>query len=96
MSHQDQGRTQVGKQGQTKFQAELLPQALQRLLGHRDWGSLQFREDCTWTPQQLAATALLWSWSDETPLALRLVVAQGGKHPVYLSTNVSARRLSDA
>src|SRR5207248_10130160 len=32
----------------------------------------------------------------QPPLALRLVVAVGGKHPVYLVTNVPHSRLSDA
>jgi hypothetical protein len=45
---------------------------------------------------------LVYLWPDSAaqknkpPLVLRLIVAQGGKHPVYLITSVlSARRLSD-
>jgi IS4 transposase len=49
---------------------------------------------------EFAGTVYLWpdraATKSQAPLTLRLVVAQGGKHPVYLLTNVSARRLSDA
>lgn len=71
MSHQDQGRNRV-----VKFQADQLKQSLGRLLDEGDWGSLRFRDDCTWRPQQLAATALLWAWSDELTLGDRFFAAR--------------------
>lgn len=37
---------------------------------------VRIARDCTWTPQQLAATALLWSWSDELTLGDRFVAAR--------------------
>lgn len=65
MSHQDKDRSVV------RYNAECLKQALQWLLCHGDWRSIEFRDDCTWTPLQLAATAILWAWSDEPTLGER-------------------------
>lgn len=52
-----------------------------------------------WTKEH-AGTVYLWpdraAEKRQPPLVLRLVVALGGKHPVYLVTNVSCSRLSDA
>jgi IS4 transposase len=51
-----------------------------------------------WTKES-GGTVYLWpdraAAKQQAPLTLRLVVAQGGKHPVYLVTNLSQRRLSD-
>lgn len=51
-----------------------------------------------WTKES-AGTVYLWpdraASKRQVPVALRLVVALGGKHPIYLLTNVPARRLSD-
>lgn len=50
--------------------------------------------------KESGGTVYLWpdraAQKNEPPLVLRLVVAVGGKHPVYLVTNVSQSRLSDA
>src|SRR5690606_1110167 len=51
-----------------------------------------------WT-KETDGTVYLWpdraAAQHQPPLVLRLVVATGGKHPVYLVTNVTSRRLSD-
>lgn len=50
--------------------------------------------------KESAGTVYLWpdraAQQRQPPLVLRLVVAVGGKHPVYLLTNVRPSRLSDA
>jgi hypothetical protein len=52
-----------------------------------------------WTKES-EGTVYLWpdraAEKQQPPLVLRLVVAMGGKHPVYLVTNVFRNRLSDA
>jgi Transposase DDE domain len=48
-----------------------LQQCLGWLLGGIDWSSISFRADCSWTPQTLAAGALLWAWSGEETLTER-------------------------
>jgi hypothetical protein len=52
-----------------------------------------------WT-KETAGTVYLWpdaaARQNGPPLVLRLVVALGGKHPVYLVTSISQDRLSDA
>jgi hypothetical protein len=52
-----------------------------------------------WTKESVG-TVYLWperaAQKNQPPLVLRLVVAVGGKHPVYLVTNVPPSRLSDA
>ena len=70
MSHQDKDRCQV------RYNAEYLKQALHWLLCHVDWSSIGLREDCRWTPLHLAATALLWAWSDESTLGERFFAAR--------------------
>jgi len=70
MSHQDQDRSRV------HYNAEYLQQAMRLLLGQANWNSIQFREDCTWMPLQLAATAILWAWSDEPTLGERFFAAR--------------------
>jgi hypothetical protein len=40
------------------------------------WSGIQFRDDCTWSPLQLAATAILWAWSDEPTLGDRFFAAR--------------------
>lgn len=50
--------------------------------------------------KESAGTVYLWpdhaAQKNQPPLVLRLVVTQGGKHPIYLVTNVSRNRLCDA
>lgn len=70
MSHQDKDCRSV------RFNAEYLKQSLHWLLGQVDWSSISFRSDCSWTPLHLAATALLWAWSDEGTLQDRLFAAR--------------------
>jgi hypothetical protein len=70
MSHQDKDLCQV------RYNAEYLKQALHWLLCHVDWSGIQFRDDCTWAPVQLVATALLWAWSDELSLGERFFTAR--------------------
>jgi IS4 transposase len=70
MSHQDKDRCVV------RTNAECLKQALWWLLRHVQWSGIQFREDCTWTPFQLVATAILWAWSDEPTLGERFFTAR--------------------
>lgn len=50
--------------------------ALRWLLRDTDWSCIAFREDCTWTPMLLAATALIWAWSDELTLVSRFEAAR--------------------
>lgn len=68
MSHQDQD-------GRVRYNAAYLQIALQWLLG-KSLAGISFREDCTWSPVQLASAALLWVWSDELTLGERFVTAR--------------------
>jgi hypothetical protein len=70
MSHQDKDRCQV------RYNAEYLKQALHWLLCQVEWSGIQFRDDCTWAPMHLVATALLWVWSDELSLGERFFAAR--------------------
>lgn len=70
MSHQDKDCCVV------RTSADCLKQALRWLLGHVQWSGIGFRGDCTWTPLQLAATAILWAWSDEPTLGERFFTAR--------------------
>ena len=66
MSHQDEDRCHA------RCNAEHLKQALHWLLRDIQWSGIGFRADCTWTPVQLVATAVMWAWSDEPTLGERL------------------------
>jgi len=70
MSHQDRDRSHV------RSNADCLGLALGWLLGNAEWSSIRFRDDCTWLPVQLTATAILWAWSDEPTLGERLFAAR--------------------
>jgi hypothetical protein len=65
MSHRD--KTDYGPQ----LNASFLRVALLWLFRGIDWSSVRWRTDCTWSPRLLAATALLWAWSDESNLTTR-------------------------
>ena len=75
MAHQDHGR-----QGAQRTCADDLFQALRWILTGVHWRSVRFREDCTWTPWQLAVAALLWAWSDEKTLGDRFAAARKITH----------------
>jgi len=62
MSHQD------FKVPAERLNAEYLRRALQWLFVGVGWSVIGFRADCTWTPQLLSSTVLLWAWSDEGTL----------------------------
>ena len=70
MSHQDKDRYVI------RTNADCLKQALRWLLCQVSWSGTQFRDDCTWAPLQLAATAILWAWSDEPTLGERFFTAR--------------------
>lgn len=70
MSHQDKDCCRVHRN------VDCLQQALRWLLGDVEWKGVRFRNDCTWTPLQLAATAILWAWSDEPTLGERFFAAR--------------------
>jgi DDE family transposase len=71
MSHQDKDCHAI------RTNADCLQQSLRwLLLYHVDWRGLGFRSDCTWTPLQLVAAAILWAWSDEPTLGERFFAAR--------------------
>jgi hypothetical protein len=57
------------------YNSQYLLEALSWLFATVDFSSLQFRQDCSWLPRQLAAAALLWVWSDEPSLGERFAAA---------------------
>ena len=77
MSHQDQDGCRV------RYNVEQLQLALRWLLSPAAWSSIPFRQDCTWLPLQLAATALIWAWSDELTLGDRFLAARRIAEHVY-------------
>ena len=70
MSHQD---LDVVK---SRLKGQCLKVALQSLLSEVSWSGIKFRQDCSWTPKLLAATALLWAWSGETTVVERFLVVR--------------------
>ena len=76
MSHQD---FQVPPE---RLNAEYLRLALQWLFVGVGWSVIGFRADCTWTPQLLSSTALLWAWSQEGTLVERFHTAR--KNALFL------------
>ncbi len=71
MSHQDHGRC-IGP----NICATSLREAIEWIAARDDLERIEFRDDCSWKPWTLAATALLWVWSNETTLTERLVTAR--------------------
>lgn len=70
MSHRD------SSQCPQRLNSTCLKMALCWLLRKVDWSAISFRDDCTWTPRLLTATAMLWAWSDEMKLSDRLFAAR--------------------
>lgn len=70
MSHQDANVVGI------RLKGKCLQVALQSLLAGVNWSNIRFRDDCTWTPRLLAATALLWAWSDESTLVDRFTTVR--------------------
>lgn len=62
MSHQD---------SKVRFNGACLKQALRWLFADISWSTVQFRDDCSWTPRLLAAAGMLWAWADESTLVER-------------------------
>ncbi len=71
MPHQD-----TGSVNGSAYNHQALKQALQWLLEGVSWARVLFRVDCTWAPQLLAMTAMLWAWSDEKTLKGRFRTAR--------------------
>lgn len=71
MSHQDT----VGHNGSAPHH-QVLKQALDWLLQSAPLSKVRFCKECTWTPQALIFTAMLWAWSDEKSLTDRFSVAR--------------------
>jgi hypothetical protein len=71
MSHQDHGRD-IG----ANICATSLREAIEWVASRNDFEQIEFRGDCSWKPWTLAATALLWVWSNETTLTERLITAR--------------------
>jgi len=59
-----------------RLNADCLKLALDWLFQGIDFSAIHFRTDCTWTVQQLLATALLWAWTDEITLVERFQSAR--------------------
>jgi IS4 transposase len=70
MSHRDLWST-----SQT-LNAGCLRVALSWLFRGIGWSVIRWRADCSWSPRVLAATALLWAWSDEANLSTRWITAR--------------------
>lgn len=70
MSHRDSRGRGV------RLNSACLKTAVRWLLQGINWSSITLRKDCTWTPFQLTAAALLWAWSDELTLVDRFVSAR--------------------
>lgn len=71
MSHQDTD----GLTG-SALNHQALKQALDWILASAKLSGLAFRGDCSWNPQALIFTALLWTWSDEKTLTKRFFLAR--------------------
>ncbi len=71
MPHQDTGCVNG-----SAYNHQALKRALQWLLQGVSWAGVLFRIDCTWTPQLVAMTSMLWAWSDEKTLTGRFAIAR--------------------
>ena len=87
MSHQD---FQVPAE---RLNAEYLRIALRWLFVGVGGSVIGFRADCTWTPQWLSSTALLWAWSHELTLGERFHTAR--KIALFLFPQPHAPAASD-
>jgi hypothetical protein len=87
MSHQDTD----GHNGSAP-QHQALKQALDWLLDPAPLSTVRFREECTWTPNALIFTAMLWAWSDEKTLTGRFAVAR----KIVVAMAILARRPAES
>jgi hypothetical protein len=86
MPHQD-----TGSVNGSAYNHQALKQALQWLLEDVSWSDVVFRLDCTWVPQLLAVTAMLWAWSDEKTLKERFLTARKIAWRMFASRKAPAR-----
>ena len=71
MTHRDRIQSKV------RFNFEYLKLAMEFLLRDTNWGTINWRTDCTWgSPRLLTIVALLWVWSDEKLVADRFSTAR--------------------
>ena len=69
--HQDKGRDSL-----PAYNHQALRESMDWVLAGATLSSVQFREDCRWSPRSLIVTALLWVWSDEKTLKDRFATAR--------------------
>ena len=71
MTHRDTIQSKV------RFNFEYLKLAMEFLLRDTNWGTINWRTDCTWgSPRLLTIVALMWAWSDEKLVADRFSTAR--------------------
>lgn len=71
MPHQDKGRDSL-----PAYNHQALRESADWVLSGATLSSVEFREDCRWSPRSLIVTALLWVWSDEKTLKDRFATAR--------------------
>lgn len=71
MPHQDRGRDSL-----PAYNHQGLRESADWVLSGATLSSVEFREDCRWSPRSLIVTALLWVWSDEKTLKDRFATAR--------------------
>lgn len=71
MSHQDKACDSG-----SAYNHQELRRAIDWLLSEAAFSCANFRNDSSWTPLRLVATALLWAWSDEKTLSDRFETAR--------------------
>ena len=71
MSHQDNARDSG-----SAYNHQELRRAIDWLLREAAFSGANFRDDSSWTPLRLVATALFWAWSDEKTLGDRFETAR--------------------
>jgi len=71
MPHQDKGRDSV-----PAYNHQALRESMDWVLAGATLSSVEFREDCRWSPLSLIVTTLFWVWSDEKTLKDRFATAR--------------------